>query len=177
MALLQAVPLRGVRHLPRPGRLYAVASGHADDQHHSRDQLRVARRQARDEGGALPQLADQPASKCGGHGIDQPRPGRHGKPELSSRTIGQERSLPEKLFAEAPAPHSRGAAGTAPAARLDARERRLSHQKGKPVSTSPKPQRVALMPEPQNRNRVKTTPAMADGIANRILSAASAVAP
>ena len=42
----------------------------------------------RDEGGALPQLADQPPGQCRGHGADPPRPAGHG----ARRSTGRGRS-------------------------------------------------------------------------------------
>ena len=43
VALLQAVPQRRLRHLPRPGRLHAVPAGERDRDGDPRDQLRASR--------------------------------------------------------------------------------------------------------------------------------------
>ena len=143
VALLQAVPQRRLRHLPRPGRLHAVPAGQRDRDGDPRDQLRAARRPAGDEGGALPQLAHQPPGQCRGHGADHAASSwACSRPTYVAGPLGHERSVPAQLRAEAAAADSRGAAGAASAAGLDrARIEAAHHRRGsaRPTPAAPGP--------------------------------------
>ena len=108
----------------------------------------LARRPPRDEGGALSQLADQPAGQRRGHGADPPGPAGHGLRSLPAGAAGEERGLPAQLRAEAQAADPGGAAGVAAAARLERFIRRMSqidrHRRGGHARL----QRLASIPAP-----------------------------
>ena len=77
---------------------------------------------ARDEGGALPQLADQPPRERRGHRTDHAGPAWHAVAKLCSGAAGDERSMPAELREEAQADDPGGAAGAAAGAWLAALE-------------------------------------------------------
>ena len=80
----------------------------ADRDDDPRDQLRASRRAARDEGGALPQLADQPPGQCRGHGADPPRPAGHGLDRATRPgPLGESEVCLSSFAQQAPAPDPR----------------------------------------------------------------------
>jgi len=124
--LLQALAQRRDRHLSGPGGFHALRPGRPDPDDDPRGELRRAGRRARDEGGALPQLADQPPRQRGGHGADPPRPAGHGLGPLYARPARAERGVPEELRAQAQAADSGDAAGEPAPAWLERFARRMS---------------------------------------------------
>src|SRR4029078_10832955 len=111
---MQFIPLTSTTTMLREVSYADLAHAHA-----ARDKLRAPRRPARDEGGALPQLAHQPPGECRGHRAHHARAAGHAVSELQSGAAGDERSVPEELRQEAQEDDPGGAAGLAATGRLE----------------------------------------------------------
>src|SRR5262249_19683795 len=110
-------------------------------------------RSPRNEGGALPQLADQPPRERRGHRADHARAGRHGIADLQSWPARDERGLPAQLRSEAQEDDPGGAAGIASASGVEpASERELRRCMraliARPAARRTSPQKLASRPTP-----------------------------
>src|SRR6476661_6486308 len=102
----------------------------------------------RNENRAAPQLAHQPPGQRRGYRADHPRAARHAIAGLCGGAARNERSMPQKLRAEAQAADSGGATGLAASARLEPFSQREIRRTGTPAARRANAQALASSPAP-----------------------------